>query len=71
MAEIETWLTREQAAQFLNTLGCPFTVGYLAKMAAERNAGDGPPFTRSGWRTVRYAKSDLEAWAKRKLERVR
>lgn len=71
MVEKETWLTREEASIFLHDRGMPLSVGYLAKMASAKNAGDGPPFVRSGWRTIRYAQSELEAWIKRKAEYVR
>lgn len=64
------WLTREQAAEYLTSIGCPIKERTLGKLAEEDNSGGGPPFTRSGWRTVRYERIDLDAWAKKKKKKV-
>lgn len=66
----DDWLTRKEAAEYLGKLGCPITVAYLERMAVDNNAGNGPPFTRTRWRLVRYRRSDLDAWAKREAVRV-
>lgn len=63
-------LSRKEAAAFLTRLGCPITAKTLTNKAANNNAGKGPPFTQFGWRTVRYSRIDLEAWAKRESRRV-
>jgi hypothetical protein len=34
------------------------------------SAGRGPPFTRIGWRCVRYQRGDLEQWALAQMVRV-
>lgn len=64
------YLSRKQASAFLESIGCPVSVGTLGHMAANKNAGKGPPFQRCGWRTVVYAREDLIAWAKRRIVRV-
>lgn len=67
MVENEVWLSRKAAAIYLTRLGVPMKHEYLAKLAQPENAGKGPKFTKPGWRTVRYAKSDLDAFAAIKL----
>lgn len=67
MVENEVWLTRKAAAIYLTRLGVPMRHEYLAKLASPENEGKGPKFTRPFWRTVRYAKSDLDAYAAKKL----
>lgn len=47
-------LTAEQLAPFLGTSA--------AQLAQQRFRGDGPPFVRTGSRSVRYRWSDVEAW---------
>lgn len=69
-AKATDWLSRKQAASFLATLGCAITPRTLEKMASNNNAGKGPPFTRFRWKSVRYARIDLEAWAKKEATRV-
>lgn len=64
------WLTRKEASSFLTKLGCPTTADTLARLAANDNALKGPPFTRSGRRTVRYEPDDLRAWAKAQTRRI-
>ena len=66
----KVWLTRKQAAMFLCSLGTGISAGQLGKMACHDNARKGPPFTRSGWNTVRYEREDLRAWAEANSVRV-
>lgn len=68
MVPAEIWLTRKGAALYLTSLGCPMTHGYLAKLALPENKGKGPAYVKSGWRTVRYAKSELDRFAGEKIE---
>lgn len=66
MATIEKeWLSRQEAAAFLTKMGCPIAVGTLAKLAANNNEGDGPPFKRFRWKNVRYHVEALRAWARK------
>ena len=65
------WLTRKEAAKYLATLGCPMSPKTLANLAANGNAGKGPPFTRARWTIARYTKGDLEAWAESQMRRVK
>lgn len=69
MVADEVWLTRKAAAIYLSRLGVPMKHEYLAKLALPENKGKGPKFVKSGWRTVRYAKSDLDAYAQPRLVR--
>ena len=68
--EERIWLTRKEAAEFLTRIGCPISVWTLAQKAANNNAGKGPPFTRSGWKTLRYEPADLRAWAATQIIRI-
>lgn len=63
-------LTRKEAATYLTSIGVPVSPGLLADKACNKNAGKGPPYTVFGWKTVRYDKVDLDAWAKTVTRRV-
>ncbi len=63
-------LSRKEAARFLVTLGVKITPKTLTNMAANSNAGGGPPFTRVGWTQVFYEREDLETWARMRMRRV-
>ena len=62
--------TRKEAARYLTEMGYPITWKTLSNRASNGNAGDGPPYSRYGWRRVLYARADLDAWLKRKLASV-
>lgn len=64
------WLKRQEAAAFLASIGCPVTPRTLANLAMDNNKGGGPPFTRTGWRTVYYNRDDLRVWAAQRAKRV-
>ncbi len=64
------WLSRKEAAAYLTKHGYPISAGALANRAANNNKGKGPPFQRSGWKTVRYHRDDLDAWRKSATQRV-
>jgi hypothetical protein len=64
------WLSRKEAAAYLEAIGCPLTAGTLRNLAANGNAGRGPPFTRVRWKLVRYSRIDLDQWARREAVRV-
>lgn len=68
MVADEVWLTRKAAAIYLSRLGVAMKHEYLAKLALPENKGKGPKYLKSGWRTVRYSKTELDAFAKRKTE---
>lgn len=61
------WLTRKEAADFLDTLGCPVTPKRLSDLAW---LGKGPPFVKSRGYTVRYQIDELRAWALSNIEHV-
>jgi hypothetical protein len=63
-------LSRKEAAIYLETIGCPrISVRTLEKWAANKNAGNGPPFTKMR-SVVGYAKADLDQWAWREAVRI-
>lgn len=64
------WLTRKEASIYLYSIGCPISASTLASMASNNNAGGGPSFSRISWKLVRYHRRDLDAWVKRKVQRV-
>jgi hypothetical protein len=64
------WLSRKEAALYLDRIGCPMTARNLEKKAANNNAGKGPPFSRVGWKAVRYKRIDLDVWAKAQTVRI-
>lgn len=57
------WLSRKEAATLLHKMGCPISVRTLEKLAVNNNAGGGPPYKRFRWKSVRYDRADLIAWA--------
>ena len=61
---VKEWMSRKEAAHYLEQIGCPITARGLEKRAANNNAGKGPPFSRIGWSAVRYNRSDLDSWAR-------
>lgn len=67
----DVWLTRKEAANFILTLDFPMTAKRLERMAANNNSGGGPPFVRSGWRTVHYHKEEVRNWVDREKARQR
>ena len=71
MAEEQDWLSRKQAAAYLKSIGFPLAPATLAKMAANNNAGKGPPFTRFRWSSVRYRRQELDAWVLSQSKRIR
>lgn len=68
MVAKEIWLTRKAAAIYLSDRGVPMKHEYLAKLALPENKGKGPKFLKSGWRTVRYAVSELDNFISLKTE---
>jgi hypothetical protein len=64
------WLSGKKASLYLEALGCFVSHKTLANYRCNNNAGRGPSFVRTGWKTVRYLKTDLDAWAKRQMVRV-
>ena len=63
-------LNRKAASAYLDKLGCPVAPKTLRNMAANDNAGKGPSFFRFRWKTIRYKRSDLDAWARKEIRRV-
>jgi hypothetical protein len=61
------WLTRKEASIFLTQMGCPIAHTTLRKMAYME---EGPPYVKSGWRTVRYDSNDLIEWANSRMVKV-
>lgn len=65
------WLSRKEAASLLHKLGCPISVRTLEKLAVNNNSGHGPPYTRFRWKSVRYYKNELIAWADKQTVRIK
>lgn len=61
------WLTRKEAADLLDTLGCPVSPNRLIRLGT---IGNGPPFVRSRGKTVRYHVDALRTWAMANIEHV-
>ena len=68
---VKEFYDRKEAARYLTEIGQPITPKTLENMASNSNEGKGPPFDRIGWRAVRYARADLDAWAKARTTRVK
>jgi len=65
------YMTRKEAAYFLETIGYPITVTTLAKYATHDNKlKRGPSFYRYQKKFVRYSKEDLIAWVSEKREKI-
>ena len=56
------WLSRKEAAYYLEKIGCPVSARTLRNWALHNNAGRGPPFTRIRQRIVVYSRTELERW---------
>lgn len=69
-AKAKEWLSRKEAAVYLTEKGSPTTPRALEKMASNNNAGRGPAYNRTRWKTVRYHRDDLDAWRERETKRV-
>lgn len=63
-------LSRKEAARYLTALGYRITAKTLGNLANNNNAGDGPPYTRCGWKTVTYDRADVDAWAKARMVKI-
>ena len=63
-------LNRKEAAAYLRSLGYNISAKTLANMASNGNRGKGPAFTQARWRTVLYARADLDSWLAREMRRV-
>ena len=70
MARETDFLSRKEASAYLAKIGCPLSVQTLANLAANQNAGKGPPFLRIRKKIVRYKKTSLDAWAYEHTTRV-
>jgi hypothetical protein len=64
------WLSRKEAAAYLASKGLPISAGHLSNLASNNNAKKGPPFTRLGWRTIRYKREDLDTWYSKRAQKV-
>ena len=62
--------SRKEAARYLTALGYRITPKTLQNLASKNNHGNGPPFTRCGWKAVSYERSDLDAWARARMVKV-
>jgi hypothetical protein len=67
---VKDWLSRKEAAIYLSSIGCRISPRTLANLAANNNAGKGPPFKRFRWKLVQYRRLDLDTWAQRECVEV-
>ena len=65
------WLTRKEAADYLNKIGCCVSPRLLEKLAVNNNAGKGPAFRRVRERIIRYRRGELDTWAYRHTKDVK
>lgn len=68
--EQKEFLSRKECAQYLATLGLPLKPKTLENLAANNNAGGGPPFTRVRWARTFYKRTDVEMWVKSQTRRI-
>lgn len=61
------WLSRKEASAYLISIGCPVSARTLEVKASNNNRGQGPRFRRIDWSTVRYARVDLDEWARKRI----
>lgn len=66
----DEFLSRKEAAKLITRMGFSMSPVTLSHMAANNNAGKGPPFVRFGWSQVKYRRRAVEAWVKSKMEEV-
>ena len=64
MEHAETYMSRTEAAAFLEEQGLPYSPNTLQKHAT---TGNGPPYALWGNKAV-YKKSDLVVWIRDKLQ---
>src|SRR5262245_41114870 len=67
------WFTRRDASHYLwvehGVRLSPATLANLAVKSSDADAG--PPFHKEGGKNVSYSRSDLDAFARRRVRRVR
>jgi hypothetical protein len=64
------YLDRKECALYLTAIGVKISAKTLANLAANNNAGEGPPLIRTRWSRVYYRRIEVEAWAKDQTERI-
>ncbi len=67
---LKEFYSRKESALYLCSIGYQIAEKTLKNMASNNNEGKGPPFDRIGWGSVRYARADLDAWARARTTRV-
>jgi hypothetical protein len=58
----QEYLTRGECAEFLKAQGLRMSERHLANLAANGNAGGGPPFHRTRWNKLFYSRTDVIDW---------
>lgn len=64
------YLTRGQTAEYLRAQGMRCSERHLANLAANNNAGNGPPYYRTRWTKVFYSREEVAKWWLEQVERV-
>lgn len=60
----QEYLTRGECAEFLRLQGLRMSERHLGNLAANNNAGGGPPFYRTRWNKVFYNRAHVVEWLK-------
>lgn len=66
----QEYLTRGECAEFLRLQGMRVSERHLANLAANNNAGEGPPFYRTRWTKVFYSREEVVTWLQAHTVRI-
>ena len=66
----QEYLTRQECAEFLRLHGLRMSERHLGNLAANNNAGKGPPYYRTRWSKVFYSRLEVVDWILRETEHV-
>ena len=64
------YLSRQECADFLRVQGLRMSDRHLRNLAANNNAGGGPPYFRVRWNKVFYYRLEVINWLKSKVTYV-
>lgn len=66
----QEYLTRGECAEFLRAQGLRMSERHLGNLAANNNAGGGPPYYRTRWTQVFYSRVEVVEWLKEHTEHI-
>lgn len=67
----QEFLSRGECAEFLRAQGLRMSERHLGNLGVNRNAGGGPPFTRTRWNKVYYNRLDVIEWLTKEAEYIK